>query len=114
MEHCSRCHGFLKQIPSHPFNPRHGLENYIEVFGWFSILSNTTSRPPEFKCKFGSISLRVDILIPRVYDMVSINLLPMDFKLSLHNVLFGQSEFLATEQAYLKICVLVIGSWSPN
>ena len=39
--------------------------------------------------------------------MVSINLLPMDFKLSLHNVLFGQSEFLATEQAYLKICVLV-------
>ena len=39
--------------------------------------------------------------------MVTISLLPMDFKLSLHNVLFGQSEFLATEQAYLKICVLV-------
>ena len=39
--------------------------------------------------------------------MATINLLPMDFKLSLHNVLFGQSEFLATEQAYLKICVLV-------
>ena len=31
----------------------------------------------------------------------------MDFKLSLHNVLFGQSEFLATKQAYLKICFLV-------
>ena len=39
--------------------------------------------------------------------MATIILLPMDFKLSLHNVLFGQSEFLATEQAYLKICVLV-------